>query len=87
MYPYFVNHRCASKTPSSRSTPQIGPLKPLIKHHAMPSRLVKDNREHLVKDNSSLDGALVLDGVKSLLELLELEGLIDDALRLDLAGV
>lgn len=28
---------CLSKTPSSRSTPQTGPHKPLIKHHAMPS--------------------------------------------------
>jgi hypothetical protein len=41
----------------------------------------------LVKDNGGLDGGLVADALQSLTPLLELEGLVHDALGLDLAAV
>ena len=41
----------------------------------------------LVKDNSSLDGTLVLDGFQRLTVLLQLKCLVDDTLGLDLARV
>ena len=44
-------------------------------------------RVPLVKDDGGLDGALVLDSLKSLAELLKLEGLVDNTLGLDLARV
>ncbi len=40
-----------------------------------------------VKDNGCLDGRLVFDTLESLAELFELEGLVDDALGLDLSAV
>ena len=51
-------------------------------------RLVFNTRKmRSVKDNSGLDGALVLDRLQSLAVLLKLEGLVDDTLGLDLATV
>jgi hypothetical protein len=44
-------------------------------------------RGDLVKYNSGLDGTLVLDRFQRLAILLELEGLVDDALGLDLSRV
>ena len=41
----------------------------------------------LVKDNGGLDGRLVPDALEGLAPLLQLEGLVDDALGLDLAAV
>lgn len=40
-----------------------------------------------VKGDSGLDGALIPHGLQTLLPLIELEGLVDDALHLDLAAV
>lgn len=42
---------------------------------------------HLVEDDGGLDGGLVADALEGLAPLLELEGLVDDALGLDLAAV
>lgn len=41
----------------------------------------------VVKDDGSLDRRLVADALESLAPLLELEGLVDDTLSLDLATV
>lgn len=41
----------------------------------------------IVEDDAGLDGALVLDALEGLAELLELEGLVDDAGGLDLAAI
>lgn len=42
---------------------------------------------HLLENDGGLDGALVLDALQRLAKVLELEGLVDDALGLDLARV
>jgi hypothetical protein len=42
---------------------------------------------YLVKSDSRLDGALIPHGLETLLPLVELEGLVDDAVHLDLAAV
>jgi hypothetical protein len=41
----------------------------------------------VAKDNSSLDGALVLHCFKTIGPFFQLEGLVDDALNLDLAAI
>lgn len=41
----------------------------------------------LIKGNSSLDGALIPHRLQTLLPLVELERLVDDAMHLDLAAV
>jgi hypothetical protein len=44
-------------------------------------------QSHLIKDDSRLDSALVLDRLQSLTPLLELEGLVDNAFDLDFSRI
>jgi len=46
-----------------------------------------DRRKSVIKHNGRLDGRLVADALERLAELFQLEGLVDDALGLDLARV
>jgi hypothetical protein len=49
--------------------------------------MVSDETKSVIKHNRRLDGRLVADALERLAELLQLEGLVDDTLRLDLARV
>src|SRR5690606_31752162 len=71
----------------STSLPNILPNSKPPAAHSPFQPIPPQKKKSLIKDNSSLDGTLVLHSLQALAPLLQLVGLVDNAVHLDLATV